>query len=173
MKKLFAVFTTIVTALAVVGVAWASGDDDTSTRVTAATQTSADVSADVSTSLQALPDSSTSTSASASTSTSAGATTSTSTDSSTSTTADDRDARKVPDGVTTHVIPGVGTVTIEVKAGQLILVDVTAPGWNVERQRVEKDRIRLELTTLVEAEARFEARINDDRVEVRIKVDSD
>jgi hypothetical protein len=206
-KKLLGVFTTVVAALAVVGVAWASGDDGTSTSVTAATEASADVSIDASTpSTEAtVPDSSSSTSVDASTSTSADAgtsasvdddpgsttstsiaattstsaagTTSTSTDddddTTTSTTIDDNDRSQVPDGVTSHVIPGVGTVTIEASAGQIFLASVSAPGWNVEHDRIESDRIELEFTNELDAEAEFEARINDGRVEVRIEVDLD
>ena len=209
-KKLLGVFTTVVAALAVVGVAWASGDDSTSTSVTAATATSADVSTDASTpSTEAtVPDSSSSTSVDTSTSTSADAATSTSVDddpgsttstsiaattstsaagttstsiddddddddTTTSTTIDDNDRSQVPDGVTSHVIPGVGTVTIEASAGQIFLASVSAPGWNVEHDRIESDRIELEFTNELDAEAEFEARINDGRVEVRIEVDLD
>lgn len=189
-KKMLGVFTSVVAGLAVVGVAWASGDDGTSTSVTAATDTSATVSSDVSTPSTAvtLPDSpstsvsaSSSTSANASTSTSiagttstsaaGGSTTSTSIGSSSSTSVDDSDRRGVPDGVTAHNIPGVGTVTIEVVANQLFLVNVTAPGWNVEHDKIESDRIELEFTNASDVEAEFEARINDGRVEVRIEVD--
>jgi hypothetical protein len=207
-KKLLGVFTTVVAALAVVGVAWASGDDGTSTSVTAATETSADVSTDASTlSTEAtVPGSSSSTSVDASTSTSADAATSTSVDddpgsttstsiaATTSTSAagttstsidddddtttsttidDDNDRSQVPDGVTSHVIPGVGTVTIEASAGQIFLASVSAPGWNVEHDKIESDRIELEFTNELDADAEFEARINDGRVEVRIEVDLD
>jgi hypothetical protein len=78
----------------------------------------------------------------------------------------------VPDGITTHTIPGVGTVTIEAFAGELFLTSVSAPGWNVEREKIEKDRIELEFTNDLDAEAEFEARIRDGRIEVRIEVDS-
>lgn len=79
----------------------------------------------------------------------------------------------MPDGVSTHAIPGVGTVTIEVQAGQLILVDVSAPGWAVEREKIESDRIELELTSSLDAEAEFEARLKDGGVEVEVEVDLD
>src|ERR687891_735871 len=144
--KLLGLFTTIVAALAVVGVAWASGDDDTPTSITA-------------------------TSIASTTSTSAAGTTSTSIDdddddtSTTSTTIDDNDRVVVPDGITTHNIPGVGAVSIEVSGGQLFLVTVSAPGWTVEQDKIERDRIELEFTN-GEAEAEFEARIRDGRVEV-------
>lgn len=200
-KKMLGVFTSVIAALAVVGVAWAGTDDATSTSITTAGETSTSVSIDdsssstdatlasstestVATSTGATVDSSTSTSLddrSSSTSTSIAATTSTSADSnsttsttvgsSTSTSIDDNDRSVVPDGVTVHTIPGVGSVTIEAASGQLILVDVSAPGWNVEFDKVESDRIELEFTSAADAEAEFEARINDGRVEVRIEVD--
>jgi hypothetical protein len=212
-KKLLGVFTTIVAALAVVGVAWASGDDGTSTSIMATsstgatiedstvdsvddpptstgatvdTSTSASVNSSTSTSVDDNGDdrddrdddsSTTSTSMASTTSTSTNGTTSTSIDdddtSTTATTIDDNDRVAVPDGITTHTIPGVGTVTIEAFAGQLFLTSVSAPGWNVEREKIEKDRIELEFTNDLDAEAEFEARIRDGRIEVRIEVDSD
>lgn len=208
-KKMLGVFTSVIAALAVVGVAWAGTDDATSTSVTAAGETSTSVSIDdsststdatvasssdatvqssteatVASSTGATVDSSTSTSVddnSSSTSTSIAATTSTSADSNsttsttvdstTSTSTDDNDRSVVPDGVTVHTIPGVGSVTIEAALGQLILVDVTAPGWNVEFDKIESDRIELEFTSAADAEAEFEARINDGSIEVRVEVD--
>lgn len=207
-KKMLGVFTSVIAALAVVGVAWAGTDDATSTSVTAAGETSTDVSIDDSssstdatiasstdatvqssteatvasstgatvdstTSTGATMDSSTSTSLAATTSTSADSNSSTSTtvESTTSTSTDDNDRTVVPDGISVHTIPGVGSVTIEAVLGKLILVDVSAPGWNVEFDEVESDRIELEFTSAAEAEAEFEARINDGHIEVRIEVD--
>lgn len=196
--KMIATFTAVTAALLVVGVAWASGDDDTSTSVTAAgsssvtvdttgtsledaTGTSLDEDGATSTSLD---DGATSTSldddGTTSTSlddddhttvTTAQSTTSTSSGSSTSTSFDDSDGRPA-DGRTTHNVPGVGSVTIEVRAGVLVLVDVSAPGWNVELDKVESDRIEIEFIS-GEAEAEFEARIEGARVNVEIEVDSD
>jgi len=62
-------------------------------------------------------------------------------------------------------------VTIEVRAGVLVLVDVSAPGWSVELEKVEKDRIEIGFR-LGEAEAKFEARIEGARVNVEIELDS-
>jgi len=200
-KKMLGVFTSVIAALAVVGVAWAGTDDATSTSATTAGETSTSVSIDdsssstdatvasstdatVASSTGPTVDSSTSTSvderssststsiaASTSTSADSSSTTSTTVDSTTSTSTDDNDRSLLPDGVTVHDIPGVGSVTIEASLGQLILVDVTAPGWNVELDKVESDRIELEFTSSADAEAEFEARVNDGRVEVRIEVD--
>lgn len=208
-KKLLGVFTAIVTALAVVGVAWAGTDAATSSSNTARTSTQAaldgssqadssgitagaaldaSTSATVNSSTSATVDddddddqsSTTSTSVDTSTSTSVDETTSTSADdddeqATTSTTIDDEDDDRivVPDEITTHIIPGVGSVTIEASAGQLTLVSVSAPGWDVENEKLEEDRIELEFTNELDAEAEFEARINDGRIEVRIEVDSD
>ena len=206
MKKMLGVFTSIVAALAVVGVAWASGDDGASTSVTSAgasTSSSAamDTSVDdsspatgvtapeattpstaatnaTSTSLDdgssSPSSSSTSTSIAAGTSTSAGggSTTSTSLGSSTSTSLDDSDGSNVADQVTTHSIPGVGTVTIEVFQGVLYLSGVSAPGWDVVRDKMESDRIELEFTS-GESEAEFEARLRAGGVDVKIEVDTD
>jgi hypothetical protein len=195
-KKMLGTFTAMVAALAVVGVAWASTDDSTSTSVTMANSTnssiddspSTSVTTDISTPTTVDDDrSSTSTSAGSSTSTSSGASTSSSRDdhggdddrsttsstfgSTTSTSLDDNDDRTVvAEGRSTHRIPGVGTVTIEVSGSMLTLVDVSAPGWNVETDKLESDRIELEFRA-GEAEAEFEARIHDGRVEVEIDID--
>ncbi len=204
-KKMLGVFTAVVTALAVVGVAYAGTDDGTSTSVTAAGETSSSLSIDdsssstnatiasstdvtVASSTGATVDSSTSTSIDdrdddTTTSTTIDSTTSTSIDdrdddtttsttidSTTSTSFEDSDSRVVPDGVSTYQIPGVGAVTIEVVAGRLVLVNVSAPGWEIEEQRVEADRVELELVS-GEAEAEFRARVNNGEIEVRIEVD--
>ena len=50
-------------------------------------------------------------------------------------------------------------------------MSVTAPGWKIERQKVEADRIELRLAS-GESRARFEAKVNNGRMEVDIKVDS-
>ena len=100
-----------------------------------------------------------------------GSSTSTSIASTTSTSFDDSDDRIVPDGVTAHVVPGVGTVTIEVFGGALFLANVNAPGWDVDRDKVENDRIRLRFSS-GDAEAEFEARIHHGGVEVRVDVDA-
>lgn len=207
-KKMLGVFTAVVTALAVVGVAYAGTDDGASTSVTAAGDSSTSVSIDdsssstdatstsstdatIASSPQATLDSTTSTSIDdhdddTTTSTTIDSTTSTSIDdhddndddtttsttidSTTSTSFDDSDSRVVPDGVSTYQIPGVGTVTVEVVAGRLALVNVSAPGWEIEEQRVEADRVELELVS-GEAEAEFRARINNGEIEVRVEVD--
>jgi hypothetical protein len=205
-RKMIATFTAVTAALLVVGVAWASGDDDTSTSVTAAGSSSVTVdstgtSLDDSTGTSVDDDSGTSTSLDDSTVTSLGdngttstsqddgttstslddddhatvttiqSTTSTSTGSSTSTSLDDSTLRPA-DGRSTHDLPGVGSVTIEVRAGVLVLLDVSAPGWSVELDKVEHDRIEIEFTS-GESEAEFEARIEGARVDVEIEIDSD
>jgi hypothetical protein len=76
----------------------------------------------------------------------------------------------VPDEVSTHNIPGVGSVTLEVKSGQLILVDVSAPGWDIARNKVESDKIEIEFRSN-EAEAEFEAELDHGRVEVDFEVE--
>lgn len=207
-KKMLALFTTIVAALAVVAVAWADDGgsepvrvrdtatstsiDDSSSSTDATTAASLDASTDATTT--ASVDSSTSTNASASTSTSedngstststsladttststgGSSTTSTTVDSTTSTSVDDNEVSIVADAITVYTIPGVGSVTIETFAGQLFLVSVTAPGWNVEHDKIESDRIELEFSNTLDAEAEFRARINNGEVEVRVEVDQD
>ncbi|HSM45404.1 MAG TPA: hypothetical protein VK969_10350 [Acidimicrobiia bacterium] len=62
-------------------------------------------------------------------------------------------------------------MTVEVSSNQLVLVSVSAPGWHVEKKKLRPDRIELEFTAGLEAEAEFEARLNNGRVEVEIEVD--
>lgn len=78
----------------------------------------------------------------------------------------------MPDGVTTYQLAGVGSITIEVFEGQLYLSSVSAPGWEIEEQRVEPDRIEVELVS-GDAEAEFEARIKHGRVDVETEIDLD
>jgi len=78
----------------------------------------------------------------------------------------------VADQVTTHNIPGVGTVTIEVFQGVLYLSSVSAPGWDVSRDKVEPDRIEIEFTS-GDAKAEFQARLRATGVDVKIEVDAD
>ena len=187
MKKVLGVLTASVTALAVVGVAWASSGDDTPTSVTLATDdsvagtsgsapaTSAPTTSQASTSSSLASTSTgqalTSTSIAGTTSTSGGGgSTSTSTGASTSTSLDDD--LTVPDSITTHLIPAVGSVTVQVSSGRLILVSVDAPGWAVDHDKIESDRIRLRFTS-GDAEGEFEARLENRRVEVEIEVKAD
>ncbi len=199
-RKMIATFTAVAAALLVVGVAWASGTDDTSTSVTTANSSSVTVdstgtSLEDSTGTSLEHDRTTSTSldddgttptsldddGTTSTSldddhhttvTTIQSTTSTSSGSSTSTSFDDSDTRRPADGLTTHNVPGVGSVTIEVRSGALVLIDVSAPGWSVELDKVEHDRIEIEFTS-GDAEAEFEARIEGARVAIEIEIDSD
>lgn len=190
--KLVATGTSVLTALLVVGVAWAATGDDTSPTVTSAdsssttsAETETSVTSDTSgSSTPTTSDDTTSTSTrgststslddddgSSSTSTSTPSSTSTSSGSSTSTSLDDSELAP-PDGVSTYAISGVGTVTIEVRGGSLHLLAVSAPGWQHEIDKAETDRVEIEFES-GEAEAEFEARIHHGGIEVRSKVDSD
>lgn len=204
-RKALGIFTSVVAAMAVVGVAWAAGDvmsgtdrstsstpvpgielDDsttstgaitpevsTPTTVRSTTSTSDDDGSSSSSSTPTSIVSTTSTSVHDTTSTSSGtSTTSTTVGSSTSTSLDDNDRAAVPDGVTTYQLAGVGSITIEVFEGQLYLSSVSAPGWEIEEQRVEPDRIEVELVS-GDAEAEFEARIKHGRVDVETEIDLD
>lgn len=78
----------------------------------------------------------------------------------------------MPDGQSTYAIPGLGTITIAVRSGALVLVDVTAPGWTVDIEKEEPDRIEIEFFK-GEAEAEFEAKVNNGQIEVKTEIDSD
>lgn len=184
-RKMLGVFTAVTAALVFVGVAWATSDDSGATGSSLDASSSSSISADSSTSSTSgavtstsNPNASSSTTSDttvttnpSTTSTSVASTTSTSTGSSTSTSSDDSET-SFEAGLSTHVIAGVGSVTVEVADGRLILISWSAPGWALERQRVEADRIELEWV-LGEAEAEFEARLENGRLRVETEHDSD
>lgn len=191
-QKMTGVFTAVVAALLMVGVAWAGGDDE-STSVTSPSSTivtieDTSVPGETGSSTPASVDDSvtsttvgtvatTSATVGSTPSTTIGDTTSTSFDDTTSTSHDDSDDQRdeatiAPSGRTTHSIPGVGAVTIEVSDGRLVLVSVSAPGWVIEHDKVESDRIEIEFTS-GDAEAEFEAELKDHGVEIEIRSKSD
>lgn len=83
----------------------------------------------------------------------------------TSTTIDDDHDQRDDDtgsalvGLETYTVAGVGTVTINFLADAMVLVDVDAPGWEVEIKKAESARIEVEFTN-GSTEAEFEARID-------------
>ncbi|HZD21878.1 MAG TPA: hypothetical protein VE569_00505 [Acidimicrobiia bacterium] len=180
-QKTIAILSTLLVGLLVAGIAWAHGDDPISgsASVKTASEASVDdgraaVETESETSAHVEAESSTSTTTS-STSTS---TTVDDPEPSSTTLDNDTTSTTVPsserpqDGPTTYKIPGVGTVTIDVRAGVLVLVDVSAPGWSVELDKVEGDRIEIEFFS-GETEAEFEIRMEGPKTEVGIEVDSE
>jgi hypothetical protein len=161
----------VLAALLVVGVAWAGGDggsdvpavEVTSTTGDDATSTSArsgatSVSADTSSSTSATIDD-----GDGRTSTTVDDDGSTSTtlddDGSTSTTIDD-DSVGIADQVLDFEVSGAATVTIQVAAGRLVLLDIDLnAGWHHEIKKLEADEI----------EIRFEK--GDSRAELKVEVD--
>ncbi|MCI0679440.1 MAG: hypothetical protein L0Z63_10420 [Actinobacteria bacterium] len=141
--KVLGLFATIVAALAVVGVAWASDDkasteSSTEASVAASAQAAAtsslgvDGSVDVETEVTAAITGATVT-------TTGDATVTTDDTTATSVDDDDEDDDRVGAGgeliVTsagTFQVPGVGTVTIDIAGGSLILVEVNAPEGGTE-----------------------------------------
>jgi hypothetical protein len=139
-RKVLGMVTAALTTVALMGVAWAGPDDGSSSSVVLRDRTSTTVDG----SSTSTVDRSSTTSIRSSTSTTDRSTTSTTVDSTTSTTADDNPVP--PDGETTYEISGVGTVTIAVTNGQLSLIDVSAPGWEVEIEKLESDRIEIDFS---------------------------
>lgn len=70
----------------------------------------------------------------------------------------------------TYEISGVGTVTIAISSGDLVLVDVNAPGWSIEVDKAESDKIEVEFTK-GKAEAEFEAEIKHGQLDIEIETD--
>jgi methyl coenzyme M reductase subunit D len=66
-------------------------------------------------------------------------------------------------------VGSAGTVTVQISAGQLILIDVTAaPGWGTEVDRADGERIEVEFESGGN-EAEFEARVHNGELRVRIE----
>ena len=168
-RKLLAVFTSITAALLVVSVAWAAGDagrqdDDTDARVAGGAEATAAVSAEASSSSTGVstPGDSSSTSV-----TTAGSS-STSTTANGSSTSSTIQTEVVTASGGTFQVPDVGSVTLEIRAGLLVLTDFSAPGWDVRIKDVRPDRVRLEFRK-GEAKAEFEAELEAGRLEIEIK----
>lgn len=98
-------------------------------------------------------------------------------DDTTSTTTDDNDDGTTPatiddddtvaDQVLSREIPGVGTVTVEVRSGRLELVSVSAPGWDIA---VEAESAEIEVTFLSESsEVEFGAELEAGAVKIEIE----
>lgn len=143
-----------------------SVDDRTSTSVGASSSTSAE--ADSRTSVSLIDTSTTSTTVDSTTSTSSdvGST------SSTSSTVDDDVALPITTEPTTYDVHGAGTVTIQVVAGSLVLLDANAAaGWSLVVDKADGRDIRVEFESSADADARFEAQIRDNDLRVKIEAD--
>lgn len=177
--KLLGIFTSITAALLVVSVAWAAGgddrqDDDSEARLAMAGEAAVAASAESSSSVTGvtLPStSSTSVTSAGSSSTSVTSAGSTSTSvtigegSSTSTTTRTEFTSSVGG---TFRVSDAGTVTVAVRAGMLVLLDVTAPGWEIRIKDVEHDRVRVEFRK-GEAKAEFRAELESGLLEIEIR----
>jgi hypothetical protein len=64
----------------------------------------------------------------------------------------------------------VGTVTVAVSGGKLVLVDVSAPGWTVEVDKQEPTEIKVEFRK-GSAEAEFEAEIEHGQLDIEVETD--
>lgn len=177
MRRMMGISTAVTAALLIVGVAWAADRPaetpagfDVSAAADAAGSlagSSSSEATEVSSASSTSVSGSSSTSLGSSTSTTApGASSSTSSPgSSTSTTFEEEFT--AADGGTFQVASGV-SVTVDVKAGVLLLLDVSAPGWRIEIKDIRPDRIRIEFARDGD-EARFEAEIDDGRLEIEIR----
>lgn len=198
-RKMFGVFTAVAAALLLVGVAWASGDrssDDSSSSSTDSSVTSAtgsslpestsvtsssiDDNSSTSTSLDNASTSSTITNSPTSTTIDDnGGSTSTTIDDDRGTTSttiddhDDKDETRSPAPVnsdpTSYQVGGAGTVTVQIVAGQLVLLDATATkGWSFEVDKSGGRDIKIEFES-GESEAEFEAKLRDGQIRIEVE----
>jgi lysozyme len=172
-RKLLGVVTAAIAGMLLVGVAWAAGDgvEDISSGNTEGTAASS-TQATAGSSTQATTASSSSL---GTTGSSTPATTSTTVPgSSTSTSIDDdreetRGPAPVNAGPTSHQVGSAGTVTVQITDGHLLLIAATAaPGWETEVDRDDGEEVRVEFES-GESDARFEARVHNDELRVRIQ----
>jgi hypothetical protein len=181
------IFTTVVAALTVVGVAWAGSDlradSDVSTRTAVATGDTTDPtglgsggsgkvtsSGEGSTRITLATRSSTSVTSSGGPSTSVTTIVGNGVDSSTSSTIDDEDLELTVSAGGTFTIPGVGTVTIDILEGRLVLDGISAPGWDVEIEEHQDDRIEVGFR-MGEAKAEFEAELENGVLQIEVDTD--
>lgn len=130
------------------------------------TSTSVDDSS--TTSVRLVDTSTTSTTVDTTTSTSLG-------DDTTSTTVDDndRDESRGPAPVntapTSYQVGAAGSVTLQIAAGRLILIDaVAASGWTAEVDRADGEEIRVEFDNGDDT-AKFEARVHNGELRIRVE----
>jgi len=189
-KKMIGVFTAVAAALLLVGVAWASGDNsrvdnsssiagsatsEASTTVSVSsddTTTSLDDNASTSTGVEDNSRTSISLVATSCTRSTIDSTTSTSlNDDSTSTTQDDHQTVPITTDPKTYDVDGAGTVSLQVVAGQLVLLDVGATsGWSLEVDKADAREIKVEFES-GDSDAKFEAKLDDG--ELRVKIERD
>jgi hypothetical protein len=86
---------------------------------------------------------------------------------------DDEDESRSPAPVnsnpTSYQVGGAGTVTVQIVAGQLVLLDVTATqGWTVEVDKSGGRDIKIEFES-GESEAEFEAKLRDGQIRVEVE----
>ena len=148
-------------------------DNSTSTSLNDSTSTSLD---DRSSSTTIDDNSSTSISlvdTSTSTSTTIDSTTSTSIDDngSTSSTIDDNQTVPITTDSKTYDVNGAGTVSLQVVAGQLVLIDASAAsGWSMELDKADSREIKVEFES-GDSDAKFEAKIHNGVLRVKIERD--
>ena len=182
-RKLLATFTAVVAALMVVGVAWAGADRGGNADLEVAAQMSASSEGTkASTSSSSASSTSVTTGGGSSTSVTTGGGSSTSVttgggNSSTSSTIDDDDDQEIEDANHLEIVvaiggtfqvPGVGSVMVDIDDGRLVLGNVSAPGWSVEVEDREPDRIKIEFRN-GEAEAEFEAELHHGVLQIEIE----
>lgn len=198
-RNALGVFAAVVAALLVVGVAWASGDDaSTQTSLASETQTSVSAASSSSSQSQpststTIGSASSTLGEGGSTSTSLGGSTSTTINSSTSTTLgigsststtldddddndddDDRDNSRdnssaLVDGTHQFAVGTAGSVSVQVLAGRLILLDVSAnAGWDFEIEKNRSDEIEIRFES-GDRRNEFEARIHNGALELEIE----
>jgi hypothetical protein len=179
-RTLIGLVTAVAAAGVLVGVAWASdeaGNESRSDSIGSSTGSNVSASVTVGTPGGDAVGSSTDVTIvdGSSTSTSVDATTSTSRDdgpsSSTSSTFDDHSTVPVTTEVRTYDVHEAGSVTVQLVAGELVLVDAeAAAGWTIEVDKSDGRDIRVEFENS-HSDARFEAKIRHGEVRVEIRRD--
>lgn len=183
LRKTIGLLTAVGATILVVGIAWASGDDpgvsgsvaansgvaaeastpSTDGTLAASINAESSVEADSQAGVTVIDTSSTSTTVGATTSTSVGST-------STSTTVDDRSTLQVTSDPISYDVKGAGTVTIQVVAGGLVLIEASpSAGWSMEIDKADDRDVRIDFES-GDSDAHFEAKIRDGELRVRSEI---
>ena len=85
---------------------------------------------------------------------------------------EDEDHAAVADSTIIQDIPGVGTVSVDLVAGSLVLVSASAPGWSIEVEEMTPEKIVVRFRQ-GENEAKFKADLENDAIDIEVELGPD
>ena len=85
---------------------------------------------------------------------------------------EDEDHTAVADTSVIQDIPEVGTVSVDLVDGSLVLVSASAPGWSIEVEEMTPDEIVVRFRQ-GENEAKFKADLEDGAIDIEVELGAD